>query len=80
MVLSFRVSINLKTEIWHAYMKATLVKEDVVLLMILLQQLANLPRTVLSQPLDVELGLLRRLKIDLRTGRHILYLPGGVDA
>lgn len=57
--------------VYSAYMEPRLVEEDVVLLVIHLQELACLFRTLGTETLDVKLRLLRSSKVNFRSCRHV---------
>lgn len=50
---------------YRTYMKSRLIKEDMMLLMIDLQKLARPVRSLSSKSLDIELRLLRNVKVNL---------------
>ena len=52
------------------YMKASIIEKDVVFVVVFLQELACLVGRFRADARQIEHGLLRRRKVDLRRGRH----------
>jgi hypothetical protein len=67
-----RLAINMQMFCdYVTYMKSRLIEKYVMLLMVDLQKLTGLVRTLSSESLDIELWSLRRLKVNFRPSCHI---------